>query len=322
VTDHPAPQGGLVFDRTPFDPARAEGLGLADTRRSLRTALQLGWKVESNWTDPVLFVIYTVAKPIASLLLLVVMIQIIGAGGTGQSDETVMTFVVLGSALWATIVAGIAGPAWSVLEDRERYRMLKYLYVAPSTFLVLLIGRGSARLIAGAAGTVVALVFAAIFLGVRIDITAIAWPLFVTSLVLGIVPILGIGVLLAAVCLQTRQESWSYPEAFAGAMFLVSGVVFPLAILPDPLEWLGLVNPITWWVEGMRQALLPGSPTAIGGPGSVWTAVTGTNAPDGATIVLALFVTGALATLAAIAIFRRSEHRARDLGLLDRTTGS
>jgi len=172
------------------------------------------------------------------------------------------------------------------------------------------------------AGTAVALAFAAIFLGVRIDIMAIVWPLFVTALALGIVPILGIGVLLAAVCLQTRQESWSYPEAFAGAMFLVSGVVFPLAILPDPLEWLGLVNPITWWVEGMRQALLPGSPTAIGGPGSVWTAVTGTSAPDGATIVIALFATGALATLAATAIFRRSEHRARELGLLDRTTGS
>jgi hypothetical protein len=35
-----------------------------------------------------------------------------------------------------------------------------------------------------------------------------------------------------------------------------------------------------------------------------------------------LFVTGALATLAATVLFRRSEHRARDLGLLDRTTGS
>jgi ABC-2 type transport system permease protein len=322
MTGRTAAEGGLVFDPTPFDPARAEGEGLADTGRSLRTALLLGWRVESNWTDPVLFAIYTVAKPIASLLLLVVMIQIIGAGATGQSDETVMTFVVLGSALWATIVAGIAGPAWSVLEDRERYRMLKYLYVSPSTFLVLLIGRGTARLIAGAAGTVVALAFAAIFLGVRIDIADIVWPLFVASLVLGIVPILAIGVLLAAVCLQTRQESWSYPEAFAGAMFLVSGVVFPLSILPDPLQVLGLVNPITWWVEGMRQALLPGSPTAIGGAGSVWTAVTGSAAPDGPTIVLALFVTGALATLAATAIFRSSEHRARELGLLDRTTGS
>ena len=50
------------------------------------------------------------------------------------------------------LVAGIAGPAWSVLEDRERYRMLKYLYVSPATFLVLLVGRGGARLAAGRDG--------------------------------------------------------------------------------------------------------------------------------------------------------------------------
>jgi ABC-2 type transport system permease protein len=322
MSERAASSARLVFDATPFDPARAEGDGVADTTRNLRTALQLGWQVESNWTDPILFGIYVVAKPIASLLLLVVMIQIIGAGGTGQSDATVMTFVVLGSALWATLVAGIAGPAWSVLEDRERYRMLKYLYVSPATFLVLLIGRGFARLIAGAIGTVVALIFAAIFLGLRIDIATINWPLLVTSLVLGIVPILAIGVLLAAICLQTRQESWSYPDAFAGALFLITGVVFPLAVLPAFLQVLGLVNPVTWWIEGVRQAVLPDGPSGIGGSGSVWTGVTGTNAPDAAMIVLALFVTGALATLAAIAIFRRSEHRARDLGLLDRTTGS
>jgi ABC-2 type transport system permease protein len=316
------PGAGLVFDPAPFDPARAEGDGMADTGRNLRTALLLGWRVESNWTDPLLFAIYVVVKPIAALLLLVVMIEIIGAGGTGQNQETVRTYVVLGSALWATLVAGISGPAWSVLEDRERYRMLKYLYVSPATFLVLLIGRGTARLAAGAIGTVVALVFSVIVLGLRVDVMAIDWPLLVASLVLGIVPILAIGVLLAAVCLQTRQESWSYPEAFAGAMFLVTGVVFPLAVLPAPLQWLGLVNPVTWWIEGVRQAVLPGGPSGIGGASSVWTAVTGSAAPDGATIVLALFVTGALATLAATVIFRRSEHRARDLGLLDRTTGS
>ena len=45
---------------------------------------------------------------------------------------------------------------------------------------------------------------------------------------LGVVAILAIGLILAAICLQTRQESWSYPEAAAGALFLVSGVVFPL----------------------------------------------------------------------------------------------
>jgi ABC-2 type transport system permease protein len=200
--------------------------------------------------------------------------------------------------------------------------MLKYLYVSPATFLVLLVGRGGARLAAGAMGTLVALVFAVIVLGLRIDLGAVHWPLLGISLVLGIVPILAIGVLLAAICLQTRQESWSYPDAFAGALFLVTGVVFPLAVLPDVLEVIGLINPVTWWVAGVRLAVTPDGPSSIGGEGSLWTAVTGSAAPDATTIVIALCVTGALATLAATAIFRSSERHARELGLLDRTTGS
>ena len=110
--------------------------------------------------------------------------------------------------------------------------------------------------------------------------------------------------------------------ACAGELFPVSGVVFPLAALPAAIQLIGLLNPITWWVAAVRPALTPDGPSSIGGPDSVWTAVTGTAAPDAMAVVLALFVTGALVTLATIAIFRSSERRARDLGLLDRTTGS
>ena len=54
----------------------------------------------------------------------------------------------------------------------------------------------------------------------------------------------------------------------------------------------------------------------------MWTSVTGTPAPDALQVLIALLLTGALVTLAATAIFRSSERRARDQGLLDRTTGS
>src|SRR5450759_4564649 len=165
------------------------------------------------------------------------------------------------------LVAGLAGPAWSVLEDRERYRTLKYLYVSPATFLVVLAGRGSARLLTGAMGTAVALGFAMVALGLRLDPGVVDWPMLVVTMLLGLPPVLSLGIVLAAVCLQTRQESWSYPDAFAGAMFLVSGVVFPLAILPAPLEAVGMLNPVTWWVAGVRGALLPGRPPPTRSPG-------------------------------------------------------
>jgi len=44
--------------------------------------------------------------------------------------------------------------------------------------------------------------------------------------------------------------------------------------------------------------------------------------PEPRLIVAALLACGAVATLAAVAIFRASDRRAKDRGLVDRTTGS
>ncbi len=50
--------------------------------------------------------------------------------------------------------------------------------------------------------------------------------------------------------------------------------------------------------------------------------LTGTAVPEPLVIVAALLATGTLVTLAAIGVFRVSEHRAKERGLLDQTTGS
>lgn len=301
-----------------FDRARTEGGGPADLVRSFWVATRLGWQMEANWTDPVLFFIYSVAKPVSSALILVLMLEVVGGGGRTEYRS----FVVVGSALWAFVMSGIAGLAWSILDDRERYRMLRYVYVSPSDFLTVLLGRGVARLAVGAMGAVITLAIGVLALGVPFDATRIDWPLLVVVTALGVTSIIAIGILLAAICLQTRQESWSYPDAAAGALFLVSGAVFPIAVLPAPFQAVGLLTPLAWWVEGVRDALFPGGLTAIGGSGSFFESVTGRAAPGPLEIVIALLATGTVATLASVAVFRASDRRAKDRGLLDQTTGS
>lgn len=302
-----------------FDAARAEGRGFRDVWGSFRTAATLGWQMEANWTDPLLFFTYSVAKPVSAALILVVMLDIISGGATQPAYRG---FVVVGTALWSFVMAGIAGLAWSVLDDRERYRMLKYVYVSPSDFLIVLLGRGVARVAVGAMGAIITIGVGVVALGLRFDLAVVDWLLLVVVMVLGIGAIVAIGILLAAICLQTRQESWSYPEATAGALFLVSGAVFPLSVLPGPVQAVGLLSPLSWWIEGVRDAVFPGGLSGIGGQGSLWAELTGSTAPSAAVIVIALLGTGALVTLAATGIFRTSERRAKDRGLLDRTTGS
>jgi ABC-2 type transport system permease protein len=303
---------------TLFDPERTRGGGAIDLIRSFRTAANLGWKMEANWTDPVLFFIYSVAKPVSAALILVVMLEVIG----GAAGRDYRGFVVVGSALWSFVISGIAGLAWSILDDRERYRMLKYVYVSPSEFVVVLLGRGTARIAVGAMGAVITLAGGVLVLGVTFDPLAVDWPLLLVVMALGLDAIVLVGLILAAVCLQTRQEAWSYPEAVAGALFLISGAVFPLSVLPRPIQAVGLVDPLAWWLEGCRHALFPAGASSIGGPGSLFAELSGRVAPDASTIVLALLVTGAIATLGAAVTFRWSERRARERGLIDQTTGS
>jgi ABC-2 type transport system permease protein len=291
---------------------------LADTWRGYTTAVRLGWAVEANWTDPLLFFTYSIAKPLASTLILVVMVQIISGGRAGGF----LAYVVTGTALWSFVQNGLAGLAQSVLEDRERYRMLKYLYVSPTRFLVTLLGRGTARVAIGGMGALITLIFGIVVLGIRIDPGRVNWVLLVFAMALGIAAIVAFGLALTAVVLQTRQESWSYGEAVAGASFLLVGAVFPLAVLPLPVQALGLLLPLTWWIEGVRQSLFGSDPTGVGGPGSLWTVVTGQQAPDALTIGVALLATTLLGTLAAAAAFRFSDRRAKDRGLIDQTTGS
>jgi ABC-2 type transport system permease protein len=301
-----------------FDLSRTRGRGWVDVRRSFLTAVRLGWQMEANWTDPFLFFVYSVAKPLASALILVVMLEVISGG----SRPDYRAFVVIGSALWSFVLSGVSGLAWMILDDRERYRMLKYVYVSPSDFLAVIFGRGVARIGVGAMGAAITLAVGVVFLGVPFDVGRIDWSLLVLTMAFGLIAILAIGLILAAICMQTRQESWSYPEAAAGALFLVSGVVFPLSVLPAPVQALGLVTPLTWWIEGIRAALFPGGVSAIGGPGTLFGQLTGSPAPSAATIVLVLLATGAVATLAAVAVFRVSDRRAKDRGLFDQTTGS
>ncbi len=315
----PAGFGSAVIDgRQGFDPRRAEGTGRDQTWRTFVTSVRLGWAMEANWTDPLLFFIYSVAKPVSAALILVVMLEVIG----GASSREYRGFVVVGSALWAIVLVGIAGLAWSILEDRERYRMIKYIYVSPSDFLLSMTGRSVARAATGATGALITLAVGVVVLGVPFDPFTVDWPLLVVVTIGGLVAVTALGLLLGAVVMQTRQEAWQYPEAVAGALFLVSGAVFPLSVLPPYGQVVGLLLPMAWWIEGTRQALFPGSLSSIGGQGSVWLSVTGTMEPVPVVIVGALLVTGAVCTLTSVLAFRRSERRAKDRGLLDQTTGS
>lgn len=285
------------------DRAAVRGMTLADAWRSFRTAIRLGWAIEANWSDPFLFAVYTMAKPLAAAGILIVMFQVI----TGGQNPEFLQFLIVGSALWNVVFGVMSGLVQSILEDRERYRMIKYVVVTPTSLFPFLLGRSLARVAVSFVAVILTMIVGVLFLGVELQPNLLY---LVPATVLGITSVIALGVFMAGWCLSLRQEAWSYPEAIAGALYLVSGAIFPIDILPSFLHPIAYASPTTWWLEASRRGLLGhGSPGAIGG------------ISDGV-VMLILVISTAVVIPVALAAFAWFLKRARQAGLLDMTTGS
>ena len=279
------------------------GTSLRDAWQTFRTAIGLGWAIEANWSDPFLFAIYTVAKPLAAAGILVVMFQVI----TGGQGTEFLQFLIVGSALWNVVFGVMSGLVQSILEDRERYRMMKYVVVTPTSLFPFLLGRSVARVLISFIAVALTLLIGIVFLNVELR----PQPAYLlASTVLGVTAVIALGIFMAGWCLQLRQEAWHYPEAIAGALYLLSGAIFPIDILPSFLHPVAYVMPTTWWLEASRRGLLGhGSPGVLGG------------LSDGVVLLLLLVAT-VVAIPLALATFRWFITRARQAGLLDMVTGS
>jgi ABC-2 type transport system permease protein len=275
--------------------------------RSFRVAAWLGWQIESNWTDPFLFAIYSIIKPLAGAAILVVMYSVITSGNFASP---IFTYIYLGNAFYIYVGSVMSGISWAVLDDREHYKTLKYMYIAPINIPAYLIGRGVAKFLVGSISVIITIVFGVLFLHVNVDPAAINWLLFLVSLVIGVIMLAMMGLILAGVSLLIVQHVWFIGDAVAGALFLFSGAIFPLEVLPSWLRPVGFIMPVTYWLELLRRSL-------VGHVAEAFPTLQGLSNLQLIGILLGLTIFfGSISFY----IFRYCEHIAREKGMIDMVT--
>ena len=282
---------------------------MRETVRSFRVATWLGWQIESNWTDPFLFFVYSIVKPVSSVMILVIMYWVITRTDT---TSPFFTYMYLGNAAYIYVGSILVGVSWAVIDDREHYQTLKYIYVSPIKFYFYLLGRGAARFFTGTLSVAITLTFGLLVLRLPIELAQVNWPYLAVSTLLGLAGLAVMGLLLGAATLQMARHFWSVGESVAGALYLVCGAIFPLDVLPAWLQPLGLALPLTYWLESLRRAVLGSAASREISPRL---AVISDDQ-----ILLILLGSTLVLGLLSVWFFRWSEHRAREKGLIDITT--
>ncbi len=275
--------------------------------RSFRLATWLGWQIESNWTDPFLFAIYSLIKPLSSAAILVIMYSVITQA---DFEAPIFPYIYLGNAFYIYVGQVMTGISWAVIDDREHYKTMKYIYTAPVHFPSYLLGRGVARFIIASISVFVTILFGVLFLKISINLAEVDWLFFLLTLFTGVMMLAFMGLTLAGVMLLLVHHMFGVGEAVAGALYLFSGAIFPLEVLPPYLRPIGFLMPITYWLELLRRLLV----------GEV--ASTFPTLQQFSNLELYLTLIGLTAFFAGLSvlIFRACEKRAKELGLIDTVT--
>ena len=290
--------------------------------RTLGWSTWLGWQIESNWADLRLFILYLVVKPVCGSLMLVCMFfaakYAADSGGvSGRVPAEFLPYIYVSNACYGIVGTVMFGMSYVVISDRESYRMLKYIFISPAQFQVYFIGRGLARAMEGFVGGAITILAGLAIPTIRdtVQLGNVDGVWLLIFLAIGAVMLWSCGMLLASAVLNMSRNGMFLSEGIAGVVYFLSGVVFPITVLPSWLQVIGLSLPTTYWLEGMRRALtgIPpeGSPLAAS-PLAKWTN------PE---LAAALAVTTIVLVIVSQLFYRYSVNKAWRNGKIEETTG-
>lgn len=155
--------------------------------------------------------------------------------------------VVPGIMAFSVLISGLLAVSGRITQMKER-GLLDRLLVTPMSPPALLGAIAGVRLGVGLVSTVITLGIAVALFGVEFQVN---WPLYLLFVVATTVGAMGLGTLIALLVRRPGSAS-TVASIVAQVMLFLSGVYFPVEIMPAFLRDLARAFPLTYMVEGMR----------------------------------------------------------------------
>ncbi|MFQ5968178.1 MAG: ABC transporter permease [Acidimicrobiia bacterium] len=270
-------------------------------RRGLVSAFRVGWAVETNWASPIVNFFFQLLRPLGAAFILVFIYQVV----VDEPIAGALEWLVIGAAMWSYVMSALQGISFAVIQEREWMRVLKYVVITPLPFSAYLLGRTATWVVWGTLRAAAVLLVTTLVLDLDLTLAGINGTALAVAMLIGLIGLLGIGMTLAGVALGVARHPFGVGEGTIGVLYLLSGAIFPPSLLPSFIQPISYALPLTYWLEAVRQAMLPGYETSAIGISDPW-------AP--------LVITTVAWLIAGAGIFWFYNYRARSEGRYDRTT--
>ncbi|MBA3628177.1 MAG: ABC transporter permease [Actinobacteria bacterium] len=236
---------------------------------------------------------------IANTLTIVFIAEGVEASGGVLDVNRQTTVLLIGAVIWAYL-----GIIFEILTETvawERWEgTIEYTFMAPLSRTVHLMGMGVFAVVYGVVRA--ALLFGAIALWFNLEMPEANFLSALVVLAVASASFIGIGMMTAVLPLISPEKGTQLGFIAQGMLLVVSGIYYSVEVLPEPMQWLAVISPATYALEGIRDAILEGAAIS-----TLW----GQLAP--------LIVIGAISIPLGLIVFRRGESYAKQHGKLKRS---
>lgn len=249
------------------------------------------------WVWEVVWFLYSVAT-VLSVGYLASGLGAIGAGETADGVRRAQVYLLVGSLLWTFMSLLFHETSFAIAWERWE-GTIEYTFMAPVRRLTHLAGVSLFSLFYGLLRS--ALILIVVVLLIHVDLNHADFAAAALVLAASTVPLMGLGIFVAILPLLSPEKGEQMTFAVQGILLLVSGVYYPLTVLPGAFQVIGHASPLTYTLQGVRDAL-----------------INHTGIVDLLPTVGLLLAMGVVLILGGLMAFAAAERRAKRMGLLKR----
>jgi ABC-2 type transport system permease protein len=172
------------------------------------------------------------------------------------AQNELATKLLVGGVIWAFL--GIIFEIVTETVAWERWEgTIEYTFMAPVSRPVHLVGMGIYAVLYGLVRA--AAVFVAVVAFIGLHVPHANYGAAIALLAIASVSFIGIGMMTAVLPLISPEKGTQLGFVAQGLMLVVSGVYYPVSVLPSWMQWIAKISPATYALRGNRNQILHGA---------------------------------------------------------------
>ncbi|UCH60876.1 MAG: ABC transporter permease [Anaerolineales bacterium] len=212
--------------------------------------------VKRYWTWELVWMTYSIANSLSVSYIGLGMERL--GGGQNVDGRYLVLYLVIGTLIWRYL-SMIFYWITEVISIERWEGTIEYTLMAPIRRLTHMAGQ-----------TFFAVVYSLLFTGVILMVTVALFDIDLSQanlfggtamLISGSLSFIGLGVMGSILPLLFPERGAQMTHVIIALLLLVSGVYYPIDVLPPILQKLAVFSPATYVLDGTRGALLQGLPT-------------------------------------------------------------